>query len=104
MRTAIIERDTRDILVVDPPTRDGKPILPGGIDCEVVELSDSDGAQIGLFNARYSVDLAGRLIVTPVPVVPPEPSPREVLRAEMEAATTLVAVKAALVKWAKAQP
>ena len=102
MRTVIIERDTRDILVVDPPMRDGKPILPEGIACEVVQLSDADGAQIGLFNARYAVDGAGKLIVTPVPVVPPEPSAREILRAEMEAATTLTQIKAALIKWAKA--
>ncbi len=102
MRTVIVNSATRDILVVDPPMRDGAPILPSGIDCKVVQLSDADGAQIGLYNARYAVDAAGKLIVTPVPVVAPEPSAREVLRAEMEAATTLAGVKAALLKWAKA--
>lgn len=101
-RTVIIERDTRDILVVDPPMRDGQPILPEGVACEVVQLSDVDGSQIGLFNARYKVDLAGRLIVTQVPEVVPAPSPRETLAAELEVATTFAAVKAALLKWAKA--
>ncbi len=101
MRTVIINA-ARELLVVDPPTRDGKPILPEGIECEALALSDADGAQIGLFNARYSVDAGGKLVVTPVPVVPPEPSPREILRADLDAATTLAAVKAALVKWAKA--
>ncbi len=104
MRTVIIERDTRDILVVDPPTRDGKSILPGGIDCEVVELSAEDGAQIGLFNARYSVDPAGRLVVTVVPERAPEPTPKQILVADIEASATLGGIKTALLKWARAQP
>ncbi len=102
MRTVIVNSATRDILVVDPPMRDGAPILPSGIACEVVQLSDADGAQIGLFNARYSVDPAGKLIVTVVPERAPEPTPKQVLVADIEAAATLGGIKTALLKWARA--
>ena len=97
MKTAIIEIATRALTHYPAPGQ-----LPEGGSHVFIELSDADGALIGQANARYAVGLDGRLIVTPVPVVPPEPSAREILRAELETATTLAAVKTALLKWAKA--
>ena len=77
MRTAIVETETRALLVVDPPTQDGRTILPEGVTCEAVTLSDEDAALIGQSNARYSVDAEGRLVVTvvaEVAEVPPAPT------------------------------
>ena len=71
---AIVETETRALLVVDPPTRDGAPILPEGVACEALTLSDEDAALIGQSNARYSVDAEGRLVVTVVAEVPPAPT------------------------------
>lgn len=95
MMTVIIETATRALMIVNPPMRDGAPILPEGVECEVVQLSDADAALIGATNARYSVDAAGRLVVTPV-AVEPVVDPDSELTAAITAATTLAALKAAL--------
>lgn len=91
----LIETATRTLLVLNPPMRDGKPILPESVKCELVELSDADAALIGQSNARYSVDKAGRLVVTPVAVVPVV-DPNTKLMAAITAATTITQLKSAI--------
>ena len=95
MVSVIIETATRALMIVNPPIRDGVPILVEGIECEVVELSDADAALVGKTNARYSVDDAGRLVVVEVAVVP-EADPDAELEAAITGATTLAELKAAL--------
>lgn len=81
MMIVIVEKATRSVLVLNPPMWDGAPILPEGVDCEVMELSDADAALIGATNARYSVDAAGRLVVTPVAETPALPTIEEQIAA-----------------------
>lgn len=96
MVTVIIETATRALTHYPAPLdRDSKVMLPEGDGYEAATLSDADAALVGQTNARYSVDAAGRLVVTPVAVVPVV-DPDDELEAAIAGATTLEGLKAAL--------
>lgn len=105
-RTAIVETATGRILTLDPPTRlvpvfqetaieeeqmalveigtREEVILPEGVVCEVVTLSDREAAKLATPDSRFTVR-SGRVIVEHVPVPVAETARAEVRRADLAA-------------------
>jgi hypothetical protein len=72
MRTVLVDRSSRLVLVINPP-RDshGNPILPEGMNVDVIDVSDTEAAKFNQSGFVYTLAPDGTIATTAAP--PPSP-------------------------------